>query len=91
MADVEFTMNRAGIREIFCSPEMQAVLKEEAENLCNIACARAEFMTSKPFKFPPYQAYTRVLRGTAVAGVSTASKHAERFEARNQVLISTIH
>ena len=95
MADVEFKLNSAGIREIFKSAGMQAVLKEYAQAFADEANSRAENHKKElhisEFKVPPYAAHADVLRGTAVGAAHTNGKIGQLDQAKFNTLNSVNH
>lgn len=95
MANAEFKLNRAGLREVFKGPGMQAVLLEHAQEFAAEANARAEShkrdLHITDFKVPPYAAHADVLRGTAVGAAHTNSKIGRLDQSKFQTLNAVNH
>lgn len=95
MADVDFKLNSAGLREIFKSDGMQAVLMEHAEAFAAEANSRAEShkreLHVNDFKVPPYAAHVDVLRGTAVGAAHTNGRMGQLDNAKFHTLNSVNH
>lgn len=95
MADVEFKINRSGIREIFKSGGMQAALKECAQTLADRANREAEWHKNKlhikEFQVPPYAAHVDVLNNTAVGAAHTNGKMGQADMAKFNTLAGVNH
>lgn len=95
MADVEFKVNPAGIREIFKGAGMQAVLREHAEIMASEANSRAQIHTKllhiNGFDVPPYAAHVDVLSGTAVGAAHTNGKMGQIDQAKFHTLNAVNH
>lgn len=95
MADMDFKLNKAGLREIFKSAGMQAALRNEAEKLATkankVAEAHAKELHIDHFKAPPYGAHVDVLRNTAVGAVHTNHIMGRKDQAKFSTLNSVNH
>lgn len=91
MADVEFRLNRSGLREIFKSPGMQDALMDASQAKAGEANGRASTNAGHDLSKQPYEAYTRVLGGTAIGAVSTTGREGAAHEARHHTLSGTNH
>lgn len=95
MADVDFKLNRAGLREVFRGAEMKAVLLEHAEEMASEANARAQGherqLHISEFKVPPYAAHVDVLRGTAVGACHTNGKIGQLDQSKFHTLNTVNH
>lgn len=95
MADVDFVLNRAGIREVCKSGGMQVALLECAEKLADRANSEAEWHKDKlhisEFRVPPYAAHVDVLTHTAVGAAHTNGKMGQRDMERFNTLAGANH
>ena len=95
MADVKFIPDSNGIRQIFKSSEMQAVLKDAAQSFADEANARASSHAAdlgiKEFRVPPYSSHVDVLTNTAVGQAHTNGKMGHRDFAKFNTLASVNH
>lgn len=91
MAEAEFRLNRAGLREIFRSQGMQDALMGAAQAKAGEANGRARTDAGHGLAKSPYEAYTRVLGGTAIGAVSTTGREGAAHEARHHTLSGTNH
>lgn len=95
MADVDFKIDRSGIREIFKSAGMQSALMEHAQTLAERANREAEWHKKKlhinKFKKPPYAAHVDVLDNTAVGAAHTNGKMGQADMAKFNTLASVNH
>ncbi len=91
MADVDFRLNLAGVREVFKSKGMQDALMEASLAKAGEANARARATARHALSKDPYEAYTRILSGTAVGGVSTSGPEAHNHEATHHTLSGVNH
>ena len=74
MSNVHIELNSAGIRELLLSPEMQAVLKEHADEIAGRAGAG-------------YSSDTHLTGGRAVASAFADSREAMRDNLENNTLL----
>ena len=95
MANVNFRMNNAGIRDIAKSVGMQNVLKEAAKSLADEANAsansHADWLYEKKYRVQPYAAGVTVARGTAIGYATTATSVGFVDEKRYKSLSTTNH
>lgn len=90
-----FQPDKAGIREIFRSEGMRAVLaevsKQKSDEANRLARAQSDSLGLAYYEKPPYEPDVALLDNTYVGGVSTAHKLGAIDQEHNQTLDAINH